>query len=369
MLKIKPDEGSAFGVKIKVVGVGGAGGNAVGEMVSRLSGVDLIALNTDSQALSANTAPIKLQIGRRLTEGLGTGANPEMGKFAANEDRSQISELLKGANVVFLTLGLGGGTGTGAGPVVAKIAKDNGAIVIGFVTFPFVFEGSQRMDIAHDGLPEVRKQLDTLITVPNEKIFDVVPPDTSLKEAFALVNEILYQGVAAISDLITQPGLMNLDFADLRTIVEDGGEGLMGTGVARGANRSEEASRLAISNPFLKREELVTARNILISIAGGENLGVFEVRKVVYYVHQALTPQAKSFCGTVIDSRLEDDLKVTVIATGLEKASTAREEPKEKETKSRRRETAGEDKVGPSLFEPGLSEAELPAYIRNKKEP
>ena len=370
MLKIKPEENST-GVRIKVVGVGGAGGNAVSRMVERLSGVDLVAINTDSQALSSATVPIKLQIGRRLTEGLGTGANPEMGKFAANEDRAQVSELLKGAKVVFLTLGLGGGTGTGAGPVVAKIAKDNGAIVLGFVTLPFAFEGNLRMEIANQGLVELRKHLDTLITVSNEKIFEVASPDTSLISAFAMVDEILYQGVASISDLITQPGIMNLDFADLRKIVEDGGDGLMGTGSAEGPNRSEEAARMAISNPFLKREELVTARSVLISIAGGEDLGVFDVRKVADTIYETLTPQAERFCGTVVDQRLGNTLKVTVIATGLRKVDAAGErKEKEKEPPSRpvhkrEREGKGEE---PSIFATPNNTQDEPAYIRKKRE-
>ena len=372
MLKIKPEENSA-GINIKVVGVGGAGGNAVSRMVDRLSGVDLVALNTDSQALLAAAVPIKLQIGRRLTEGLGTGANPEMGKFAANEDRAQISELLKGAKVVFLTCGLGGGTGTGAGPVVAKIAKDNGAIVIGFVTMPFSFEGKHRMEIAREGLAELRKHLDTLITVSNEKIFEIASQDTSMMAAFAMVDAILYQGVASISDLITQPGIMNLDFADLRKIVEDGGDGLMGTGSAdEGPDRPEEAARMAISNPFLKREELVTARSVLISIAGGENLGIFDVRKVADTIYESLTPHAERFCGTVVDPRLGNTIKVTVIATGLEKVDTAAEKKeKEKEQVSRpprRREKEDKAEENSIFAAPSIIQDE-PAYSKKKREP
>jgi len=370
MLKIKPEENSA-GIKIKVIGVGGAGGNAVSRMVDHLSGVDLVAINTDSQALFAAAVPIKLQIGRRLTEGLGTGANPEMGKFAANEDRAQISELLKGAKVVFLTCGLGGGTGTGAGPVVAKIAKDNGAIVLGFVTLPFSFVGNLRMEIAHEGLAELRKHLDTLITVSNEKIFEIASPDTSLVSAFAMVDAILYQGVASISDLITQPGIMNLDFADLRKIVEDGGDGLMGTGSAEGPGGPEEAARQSISNPFLKREELVTARSVLISIAGGENLGIFDVRKVADTIYESLTPKAERFCGTVVDPRLGNTIKVTVIATGLKKVDTAAEK-KEKDKEQlprqpRRREK--EDKTEEtSIFATPSSAQDEPAFLRKKRE-
>ncbi len=361
MLKIRPDE-EGTGVKIKVVGVGGAGGNAVSRMVGRLSGVDLIAVNTDSQALEASAVPVKLQIGRRLTEGLGTGANPELGKFAANEDRAQISELLKGANVVFLTLGLGGGTGTGAGPVVAKIAKDNGAIVIGFVTLPFTFDGPQKMEIAHQGLSELRKQVDTLIAVSNEKIFEVATPDTTIEVAFGMVDEILYQGVAAISDLITQPGLMNLDFADLRTIVTDGGDGLMGTGRAEGPNRAEEAARTAISNPFLKSDQLVRARNVLISIAGGKDLGIYDVRKVANIIYDALNPEAKRFCGTVINKDMTGTIKVTVIATGLKPVEPSRRELEKEAARHPKGERVKEEKEGPSLF----PERDLPAILRDR---
>ena len=363
MLKIRPEEDSS-GVRIKVVGVGGAGGNAVSRMVERLSGVDLVAINTDSQELSADAAPVKLQIGRRLTEGLGTGANPELGKFAANEDRAQISELLKGANVIFLTLGLGSGTGTGAGPVVAKIARDNGAVVIGFVTLPFAFDGPQKMEIAQQGLLELRKHVDTLIAVSNEKIFEVVTPGTTIEIAFGMVDEILYQGVAAISDLITQPGLMNLDFADLRTIVTDGGDGLMGTGSAEGPNRAEEAARLSMSNPFLKSDQLVRARNVLISIAGGQDLGIYDVRKAATIIYDVLNPEAKRFCGTVIDSNLSGLIKVTVIATGLKLVEAAKKEKEaEKEHLGRRQKLPPEE--GPTLF--GSQEGkDLPAFLRDR---
>ncbi|HNQ35185.1 MAG TPA: cell division protein FtsZ [bacterium] len=320
MMRIRPEEQNMGAVKIKVVGVGGAGGNVVSRMVERLSGVDLAAINTDSQALAVNAAPIKLQIGRRLTEGLGTGANPEMGKFAANEDRAQIGELMKGADLVFLTLGLGGGTGTGAGPVVAKIAKDNGAVVVGFVTQPFGFEGGIRRDVADRGLGELKKQLDTLVVVSNEKILEIVPKNTSLEDAFARVDDILYQGVAALTDLITQPGLINVDFADLRSIILEGGEGILGTGSATGENRAEEAARLAISNPFLKREELVSARKILVNVSGPKELGIFEMRRAVEVIDEALSPyQGERFCGAVIDPALNEEMKVTVIATGLER--------------------------------------------------
>lgn len=327
-ISVKP-EYEDLAIRIKVVGVGGAGGNAVGGMVERLSGVDLVAINTDSQALRACPVQKKLQIGKQLTRGMGTGSNPDTGKYAAQENKQQIREMIEGADVVFLTLGLGGGTGTGAGPVIARIARDMGAIVIGFMTLPFVRLGSWRTEIALRGLEEIRPLLHTMIVIPNQKILEVIHEDIPLADAYRRIDEILYQGVAAVSDLATRTGEENLDFADLRTIMEEGGEGLIGVGEVAGENRAARAAEMCLDNPFLRREELVTARNVLISIAAAERgPGTNETEAVFGTIQKLLMPATRIFSGMVIDGSLGDNLKVTVIATGLEKTRVAGEPEK-----------------------------------------
>lgn len=315
-IRVRPesDEGK---VKIKVVGVGGAGGNAVGGMVGRLSDVDLVAINTDIQALRQNRAPIKLQIGRRLTGGRGTGCNPATGEYAAREDINPISDVLQDADVVFITLGLGGGTGTGAGPVVAQRAREMGAIVIGFMTLPFDRMGPVQQQIAAQGLDKLHRFLHTSITVPNQRIYEVVPRGTTLQEAYRRIDSILHQGVAAVSDLLIRPGLENLDFADLCTIMENGGDGLIGVGEAAGEGRAVAAAEMCVNNPLMRREGLNAARNVLISIAGAAP-DLWEPDEIFQTVSNLLTTTSRTFCGTVIDESLGDTLRVTVIATGLE---------------------------------------------------
>lgn len=316
MINARPEDDDQP-IRIKVIGVGGAGGNAVSRMVERLSAVDLIAINTDAQALNSNRAPIRLQIGQSLTQGRGTGADPDRGMYAAEEDKARIGELLKGSDVVFLTLGLGGGTGTGAGPFIARQARDSGAVVIGFVTLPFAHEGDFRNGIARAGLPLVRESVDTLIVVPNEKIFEVTEDDIPLPQAYDMIDEILYQGVSGISDLVTSVGVENLDAADLFSIMRNGGEGLIGVGRAKGDGRAENAARMTIENPFLRRDRLTGARNVLISISASSP-GVREIQRIVSVINEALEPSSKTFTGTVIDDRLEGEMKVTLIATGLD---------------------------------------------------
>ena len=352
-------------IGIKVVGVGGSGGNMVSRMADKLSGVTIAAVNTDFQALAEIKAPIKFLIGRRLTKGLGTGGNPELGRFAAEEDRVQLGELLKGARIVFLTMGAGGGTGTGAGPVIAEIAKNNGALVIGLVNLPFSFDGAVKMNIAQKGIEELKKYADTLILIPNDKMFELLPTSTKFTEAFEKIGEVFYQGISGISDLLTKPGHINLDFADLRTIIKSGGDGLMGIGFAGGPDRAEKAAKMAAGNPFLRKESLMKSRHILISITGGDNLTIFEISQVMKIVESMLPTEAKKFTGVALEPQFQDALKVMVVATGLENAPVVEVEPEPVRYKPKRRNT-GESRIGdnqPLLFD---NEGDIPAYLRKK---
>lgn len=302
---------------IKVVGVGGGGNNAINRMITAgLRGVEFIAINTDAQALATSQAPTKIQIGAELTRGLGAGANPEIGQKAAEESRDLIAESLKGADMVFVTAGMGGGTGTGASPVIADIAKQTGALTVGVVTKPFSFEGRRRMGQAEVGTKNLRAQVDTLITIPNDRLLQVVDKKTSIMEAFRIADDVLRQGVQGISDLIAVPGLINLDFADVRTIMLDTGTALMGIGVAKGDNRAQEAARAAISSPLLETS-IEGAQGVLLNITGDPDLGLFEVNEAAEIVAQAADPDANFIFGAVIDETLEDELRVTVIATGF----------------------------------------------------
>jgi cell division protein FtsZ len=313
------DTGSYLAV-IKVVGVGGGGTNAVNRMVDAgLKGVEFIAVNTDAQALQMCDADIKLQIGSQLTKGLGAGADPDAGQGAANESRDEIKEALKGADMVFVTAGEGGGTGTGAAPVIAEIAKHEvGALTVGVVTRPFVFEGSQRGRQAEDGIQRLREQVDTLIVIPNEKLLAIVERRTSILDAFREADNVLRQGVQGITDLITIPGLINLDFADVRTIMHDAGSALMGIGSAAGENRAAEAAKNAISSPLLE-QSVEGATGILLNITGGSDLGLFEVNEAAEIIQSAAAGDSNIIFGAVIDEDFEDELRVTVIATGFDK--------------------------------------------------
>src|SRR5580765_5016802 len=304
---------------IKVVGIGGGGTNAVNRMVDAgLRGVEFIAANTDAQALQMCDADIKLNIGHDLTHGLGAGANPEVGFGAAAESRDDIKEALKGADMVFVTAGEGGGTGTGAAPVIAEIAKNEiGALTVGVVTKPFDFEGSQRMRQATEGIERLREVVDTLIVIPNEKLLAVVERRTSMLDAFREADNVLRQGVQGITDLITIPGLINLDFADVRTIMQDAGSALMGIGGAAGENRCAEAAKVAISSPLLE-ESVEGATGILLNITGGRDIGLFEVNEAAEIVQSASDANSNIIFGSVIDESLEDEVRVTVIATGFD---------------------------------------------------
>lgn len=304
---------------IKVVGVGGAGNNAVNRMISTgLRGVEFVAINTDAQALTMSLSNNRIQIGAKLTKGLGAGGNPEIGQKAAEESRDEIVESIKGADMVFVTAGMGGGTGTGAAPIVAEIAKELGALTVGVVTKPFTFEGRRRAQQAEMGIENLRSKVDTLITIPNDKLLQVVDKNTSIVEAFRIADDVLRQGVQGISDLIAVPGLINLDFADVKTIMKDTGSALMGIGTASGENRAPEAARLAISSPLLETS-IEGARGVLLNITGGTTLGLFEVNEAAEIIAQAVDPEANIIFGAVVDESLNDEVRVTVIATGFDR--------------------------------------------------
>jgi len=304
--------------KIKVVGVGGAGGNAVNRMIEAgLSGVDFLAANTDSQALDQSMAGHRLQLGEKVTGGLGSGGLPEVGRRAVEESRDMIVDALEGANMVFVTAGMGGGTGTGAAPVVAEVARDLGALTVGIVTKPFEFEGRRRMRQAEEGLAELKSMVDTMIVIPNQRLLSVVGPGVSLIEAFTTADEVLLRATRGISELITLPALVNLDFADVRTIMSDMGDALMGTGAASGDNRAVEATNQAISSPLLEDVTIQGARGVLISIAGGTDLTLQEVNEATSLVCDEAGPEANIIFGAQVNDDLQGEVRVTVIATGV----------------------------------------------------
>lgn len=316
MPQVSP-EVEAF-ARIRVVGVGGSGGNAVNHMVeSKMRGVDFIVVNTDAQALHHMTAKKKIHIGKNLTRGLGTGMNPELGKRAADETKEEIQQTLKGSDMVFVAGGMGGGTGTGAAPVVARTAKELGALTVGVVTKPFSFEGAQRMRLAEQGIEELRKEVDALIIVPNDRLLATVQKETTLKDAFAMCDDILTQAVEGISNLITSPGIINVDFADVRAVMENSGSALMGIGVASGENRAATAAHAAVSSPLLELS-INGAKGVLFAIAGGEDLGMLEVHEAAKIITESVDPNAKIIFGAIKDEKLKkNDLRVTVIATGF----------------------------------------------------
>ncbi len=317
-LAIVLDEDALAPAKIKVVGVGGGGGNAVNRMIdAQLRGIEFIAANTDLQALHKCRAPVKLQLGRLITRGLGAGADPEVGRKAALEDTERILELLQGADMVFLTAGLGGGTGTGAAPIIASLAAEIGALTVAVVTKPFGFEGRRRMLLAEQGIEELRGSVDTVIAIPNERLLSFVDRGTPLGEAFLMADDVLRQAVQGISDLITIPGEVNADFADVRAIMAGMGMALMGTGIAKGENRAIEAAQRAVSSPLLEDTSIQGARGVLINITGSHNLTLHEVADAARTIADAVDPDANIISGLVIDPNMEDDIKVTVIATGF----------------------------------------------------
>ena len=317
-LKVSFEEGPPSAAEIRVIGIGGGGGNAVNRMItSGVAGVQFISANTDCQALQSNQAPVKLQLGAKLTKGLGAGGNPELGRSAALEDTEKIVESLSDADMVFLTTGLGGGTGTGGGPIIANLARELGALVVAVVTLPFSFEGRRRRQQADQGLAELRQMVDTVITIPNDKLLHTVTTETTITEAFDMADDILRQAVQGISDLITVPGEINLDFADVKTVMAGMGMALMGTGTSEGEHRSVEAAQRAISSPLLEDASIHGARGVLINITGGEDMTLHEVSEAANIIQEAADPDANIIFGTVIDRALQGQVKVTVIATGF----------------------------------------------------
>ncbi|MEA3471508.1 MAG: cell division protein FtsZ [Thermodesulfobacteriota bacterium] len=377
--------GKGTGAKIKVIGAGGGGGNAVNMMISyNLSGVDFIAANTDSQALAVSKAPIKIQLGAEVTKGLGAGSDPDVGKRAAIESQDRIGDVLDGADMVFITAGLGGGTGTGGAPVMAEIAKDLGALTVAVVTKPFQFEGKKRERQAEEGLAELKKMVDSLIVIPNQRLLSVSGRNMSLPDAFKKADDILYHGVKGISDLIMVPGLINLDFADVKNIMSEMGLALMGTGIASGESRAVEAAQKAISSPLLEDNSIQGARGVLISITGGSDMTLFEVNEASSLVQAEAHDEANIIFGTVIDDDMGDEMRVTVIATGFNASdkkreimsenipsfATRRKEDISKPTFMRKKEEANSEK--PVVIRMGMIndeeniDYETPAFLRKQ---
>ncbi|UOF89163.1 cell division protein FtsZ [Fodinisporobacter ferrooxydans] len=342
--------------QIKVIGVGGGGCNAVNRMIEAgIKGVDFITVNTDAQALHMSKAEIRLQIGEKLTRGLGAGANPDIGKKAAEESREAIMNALKGADMVFVTAGMGGGTGTGAAPVIAEIAKELGSLTVGVVTKPFTFEGRRRQTQAETGISSLKEKVDTLIVIPNDRLLEIVDRNTPMLEAFREADNVLRQGVSGISDLIAVPGLINVDFADVKTIMTERGSALMGIGIASGENRAAEAAKKAICSPLLETS-IDGAHGVLMHIAGGSNLSLFEVNEAADIVSSAADPEVNMIFGAVINQDLKDEIIVTVIATGFEHKQQA---PQAKPL----------SKLGPFQTNnlPTGDNLDIPAFLRRNK--
>jgi len=343
---------------IKVVGVGGGGSNAVNRMISAgLRGVEFIAINTDAQALALSNADKKIHIGGKLTRGLGAGGDPEIGRQAAEETREEITEMLEGADMVFVTAGMGGGTGTGGAPIVAQVARELGALTIGVVTRPFGFEGRRRAINADEGIRSLRQRVNTVITIPNDRLLQVVDKSATVVEAFRVADDVLRQGVQGIADLITVPGLINLDFADVRTVMTEAGSALIGIGVASGEGRAAVAANAAISSLLLETS-MEGARGVLINITGGLDLGLMEVNEAAQVVQKAADPEANIIFGAVLDERLDGEVRITVIATGFETRRPDVDEAAEPAAVA-----AGPHREGSRL---GLDDLDIPAFLRKR---
>ncbi len=361
--RFKFDEASSGEAKICVVGVGGGGGNAVNNMVDRgIQGVEFIAINTDAQALNVNTAPTKIQVGRGVTKGLGAGARPSMGAEAVQENFEQIEQAMEGFDMVFITAGMGGGTGTGGAPVVAAITKSLGILSVAIITKPFECEGRRRMKTAIEGIDRLREHVDTLIVIPNERLLDIAEDNTSLVEAFTKADEVLYNATRGISDLITVHGLINLDFADVKTTMQNGGTALMGAATASGDNRAEVAAIEAISSPLLDGLSIAGARNVLVNITAGKSLGIREATEATSIVQREAGEDVEVIFGTVIDDKLKDELRVTVIATGFDGVEIEK-------TKPIRSSLQTDSPVYHYKGEESLKQLDVPAYVRRNVTP
>ncbi|SFL99881.1 cell division protein FtsZ [Gracilibacillus orientalis] len=365
---------------IKVIGVGGGGSNAVNRMIEHgVQGVEFIAVNTDAQALNLSKAEVKMQIGTKLTRGLGAGANPEVGRKAAEESKEQIEEILKGSDMVFVTAGMGGGTGTGAAPVIAQVAKEIGALTVGVVTRPFTFEGKKRATQAVSGIDGLKSSVDTLIVIPNDRLLEIIDKNTPMLEAFREADNVLRQGVQGISDLIATPGLINVDFADVKTIMADKGSALMGIGVATGESRAAEAAKKAISSPLLETS-IDGAHGVLMNITGGTNLSLYEVQEAADIVTSAADQEVNVIFGSVINEDLKDEIVVTVIATGFDEAQikNGQNKPKsvlqgsspkrEKQQQQPQPEKNQEPSPTSSVSRPKQEEdtLDIPTFLRNR---
>ena len=346
---------------IKVIGVGGGGGNAVNRMIDAgLKGVEFIAVNTDAQALLTSDADVKLDLGRELTRGLGAGSDPEVGRQAAEEHRAEIEEVLKGADMVFITAGKGGGTGTGGAPIIAEVAKQMGALTIGVVTRPFTFEGRRRSVQAEQGIQRLKEKVDTLIIIPNDRLLQVSDEKTSMLNAFKMADEVLLQGVQGITDLITTPGLINTDFADVKMVMTDAGSALMGIGYASGDGRAVTAARAAISSPLLEAS-IEGARGILLNISGPSDLGLFEVNEAAEIIAEAAHPDANIIFGAVIDDALGDEVRITVIAAGFDRFEGERRPDSTLGLREEERALAGDADVDDDL---GDDDFDVPEFLR-----
>ncbi len=364
--------GDVTGAKIKVIGIGGGGSNAVNRMIqNKIKGIDFIVANTDSQALNAATAHFKIQLGEKLTQGLGAGAIPEIGRKAAEENAEELIELLSGSDMVFVTAGMGGGTGTGGAPIVANLARELGALTVGVVTKPFIFEGRKRMLQAQRGMEELQENVDTLITIPNEKLLDIAEEKTTILEAFKIADDVSMQAVQGISDLITIPGQVNVDFADVRTVMSERGMAMMGTGYGRGANGAAEAAQKAISSPLLEDTSIEGAKAILLNITGGMSLSLRQISEASTMVYNMVHEEANIIVGTVCDEAMQDEVKVTVIATGFEKKAADRDPSvadfrgfSERKKIAKQQETAPVDPVDMDQYADDL---DTPAFIRRRQ--
>ena len=360
MIEFVENEGR--GAQLRIIGIGGAGGNAINTMInSGLSGVDFIVANTDAQALQVSLAPTKIQLGSELTKGLGAGANPEIGRNATLETEDELRQQMVGADMVFVTAGMGGGTGTGGAPIVARLAKESGALTVGVVTKPFVFEGKRRMRQADEGIRELEENVDTLICIPNHRLLAVMSRSHSLTESFDKANEILFQAVRGISDVIKVPGLINLDFADVRTIMAEMGMAIMGAAAASGENRAEEAAKRCIASPLLEDISIIGARGVLINVTGGRSLTLHEVNDAAMLIQEEADEDANIIFGAVIDETLEEELLITVIATGFGKQELERTEPLTLSAVS-----GGRRKTKGSLRTVDQEVLNEPAYVRRR---
>ncbi len=356
--------------RIKVIGVGGGGSNAVNRMIEEgLAGIEFVAINTDAQALLLSNAPKRVRIGDKLTRGLGAGGNPEVGKKAAEESAEDLYEVLKGTDMVFIAAGIGGGTGTGAAPIIAQIAKEVGALTIGVVTRPFTFEGAKRAQVAEAGIARLKEQVDTLIVIPNDRLLQIADKRASLQAAFKLADDVLRQGIQGISELITVPGLINLDFADVKTIMSEGGAALMAVGVASGEDRARVAAEQAISSQLLDIT-IDGARGILFNITGGADLSLFEVNQAAAIIKETAHPDVNLIFGAVIDPNMGDELRITVIATGFEGSGMARRPAARRlRARSEAAQAVAKEEVAPAEFQPkafDINDLDIPAFLRRR---